>query len=251
MPKTTKTNRSTWDAIDPSLKAQIVDAIGHPIIASTEFISWNRDYVYPGSALQKELMYKPPKDMDIDNRIYKDYIESHKLTPGKTFLVQFAQILGRYFAATATGETVTEVDGTTTTTFAGVTGQDEVFSVLTAAASSTFGPTVGTSSTAVARTDSQLGGKIAHGATASTLQYGASSIGTVSNPSGSISRFQVTRSYTGNAGSTVNVQEDGLEASISSPTGGPYFLLYRNINAFGAVSAAQVVTATVNVDTTS
>lgn len=240
--------RSTWDDLSAETRKIIEETIGHPIIASSEFVSWNRDYVKPGTEIHRRLMYDPPKNFDIDDRIYKDYIEKIKTIPGKTFLVGFSQRLGRSFAELATGETITEVDGTTTTSIT-ISGIQSFCGVLSGAASSTYGLTVGSGSNAVTRTDTQLQTKIAHGATAGTLQYGAVSVGAVSNPSGTISRFQVTRTFTGNAGSTATINEDGLEGIFSSTN--VYMLAYRNVNSFGAVSAAQVVTATINVDTTS
>lgn len=245
----TNYDTSPWDRLTPELRDIIEDAIGHPIIAWENWISWNQDYVYPGSKLHRELMYNPPKYLDIDKRIYRDNIERVKTVKGKTFLFQLAQNLGRHFAESTTGETITETDGTTTTTISATANMAWWFGLANGASSSTYGLTVGSSSTAVTRTDTQLGTKITHGAAAGNLQYGANSASTASNPSGTINRVQVSRTFTGNAGSTASINEDGLEAVFSSTN--VYCLMYRNINSFGAVSAAQVVTGTVNVDVTS
>jgi hypothetical protein len=115
-----------------------------------------------------------------------------------------------------------------------------------ASADSTYGIVVGSSAAVFSRTDTKLTTQVAHGVTSSTLQHSASSVGALTNPSGNINRIPLQRTYTGNTGSTVNIQEDGLYMKIG--TSNWLFCMSRNLNGFGAVANAQVLTITRNWD---
>lgn len=228
------------------LKRKLIESlIGHPILASTELISFTPDYYKNGEKLQYKAM---SGYLSIDERItIRKNCDKYQLRNGKTFVIGMNQLLGNYLNADITTNPITDTGGTPRST--GTISSLTAAAATAAAGVSTYGNVVGSNNTTVARTDTKLNTQIAAGATASTLTHGAGSINAVTNPSGTITRTSVQRSYTGNAGSTVNIQEDGLYVLWTSNSW--KICLYRNINNFGAVGAAQVVTHTINVDTTS
>jgi len=92
---------------------------------------------------------------------------------------------------------------------------DEKMTTTAAAAGSTVGLVVGTGTTAVAFTDVALVTQIAHGSSASQLQYGAS---VVNNPSsdGTSTSMIMTRDFSNASGGSITVREIGIYSQISS-----------------------------------
>jgi len=212
--------------------------IGHPSATLVHYHLWNKkdypnlwDYAtYSG----KQVDLATLNDMCVRKRSMWD----------KTTVQNWSSILQAAFVGVT--NSVTDTGGASRSVPVPSASVTTIFRADAASADSTYGVVAGSSNQAFARTDTKLISQVAHGVTSTTLSHGASSTSAVTNPSGNINRIQHQRSLTGNAGSTVNMQEDGLYLSVGS--GGFKICVARNLNAFGAVSAAQVVTITRNWD---
>jgi len=217
----------------------IEQLLGHPSAIRLHFHLWNsRDY----PNLHDYAMYSG-KQLDI--RVLDEMSTLRRKSMWeKTRMINFASIMQIYLNS-GTAQTITDTGGTGRS-ISSITSIGQVMDGTGPSANSTYGVVVGSSAAAFSRTDTKLNTQVTHGATSSTLSHGASSVGAVTNPSGNINRVQFQRSFTGNAGSTVNIQEDGMY--VQSGTGAWKFCLSRNLNSFGSVGAAQVVTVTRNWD---
>ena len=231
-----------------NIKKRIVEVlVGHPIVASDELISWTPQHIRNGEILHDRAMHG---FLSLEDRMrIKRQADKYKFIKGQTFVINFNSIIGSWLGGSSNlNANYTDTGGSARATVA-PNGVSNIIDTTAASGTSTYGLVVGSSSTAVARTNTALGTQIVAGATASTLLHGVSSVAAITNPSGTITRTQLQRTFTGNPSSTVNIQEDGIY--VLTGTSNWKFLFYRNINSFGAVANAQVVTLTINVDTTS
>lgn len=172
-----------------------------------------------------------------DGHVFKDTGE----VPMRSWVANYAIWMKGQFNNQTTNDSMTDTGGSARTTLNFATGINS-FNINDGAADSTFGPVVGSSSTAVTRTDTKLTTQITHGAAAGNLSYGATTVNTVTNPSGTTSQFTFTRVFTGNVGSTVNIQELAIYAKVTSQAW--IFCIAHDLQAFGAVANGQNVTYT-------
>lgn len=177
-----------------------------------------------------------------------------KVVPMRSFVAGYYSILQGYWQiATGSTNSLNDTGGTSrsvpSTLFNTLVSSARVMDMDAATAVSTYGVVFGSNNTAVTRTDTKLNTQINHGTTSTTLNHGATSVAAPTNPSGSVTRVVISRTVTGNSGSTVSLQEDGIY--INMGTSSWKFMLERNVNSFGSVAAAQNVTCTKNVDITS
>jgi hypothetical protein len=92
------------------------------------------------------------------------------------------------------------------------------------------GIVVGSSDTANTLTTYALGSKIGHGTGSGQLVYSAMTIEDITNPSGNILQFRLTRVFTNNSGADITVREMGLLAKIIDSGGNARsFLLARDV----------------------
>jgi hypothetical protein len=144
----------------------------------------------------------------------------HYITPAKSWLKQFIQILKGEFATrnntTTGGGNVSVVDESgTARSYPSHTSSNAYtdicnLSTLGDAGDVTQGIIVGTSDTSNTLTTYALSGKIAHGTSSGQLLYGTETVEDVTNPSGNDLQFRITRTFTNNSGATITVKEVGL-----------------------------------------
>jgi len=157
-------------------------------------------------------------DYEIRNKEGK-LIKKQKLTESKSFVKAFIQILALNIGSLTisiidTGNIVRTMTATRTCDMTG------------SANLSTKGLVVGSGLNAVTINDYQLQTKIAHGITAGTLQYGAS---TVALPSFTTTTgtIIVTRVFSNGSGNTITINEIGIYAFCNNSS--RYFCVARDI----------------------
>ena len=122
-----------------------------------------------------------------------------------SFVIAYARLLFLKMVAPV-NQSITDT-GSSSRTIWSFTGAD----VTIAAGTSTAGLVVGTGTNAVALADVALQTRIAHGTSAGTLDYGASTLAAVASDSTS-TRLQLTRVFANSSGGTITVRELGVYA---------------------------------------
>lgn len=160
---------------------------------------------------------------------------------GRSFVKAWQQIVAVQVSSAAPGETIVEVDQTST-----APAVNSVSLKADGAATSNLkGLVVGTGTTAVDILDSKLVTIVVHGNGAGQLNYGATSFDAVT-VAGANCDFVITRTWTGNAVDTVTVREVGLQVNMSTTS--IYALAAREIvNQAVGVGLTLTVTATMRI----
>jgi len=157
-------------------------------------------------------------EIEVKNKTGK--LLKHYVTPARSWLKQFIQILKGEFAtrhaAIYAGGNVSVADESGTARSypkADATSNSYYYMNLSTCGDTgdtSQGIIVGTSDTPNTLTTYALGGKISHGTGSGQLVYGAETVEDVTNPSGNDLQFRITRTFTNNSGSTITVKEVGL-----------------------------------------
>jgi hypothetical protein len=145
------------------------------------------------------------KDFDKDGNIIGE--SSHK---ANSLVIAMARLL--MVQITSTSQSIVDMGGTTRTNAIHANNMR----VNSPANDNTYGIMVGTSSTAVAVTDTALGARIAHGTGAGQLSYGAMTFDPTTTTSGSSVFFNCMRVFTNNSGADITIEEVGLGGVGSS-----------------------------------
>jgi hypothetical protein len=164
----------------------------------------------------------------------------HYVTPARSWLKQFLQILKGEFATrwgTTTGSGNVSILDETGTAYSYPYQTSSTQSLYYCQLSSlgdvgdvTQGIIVGTSDTPNTLGTYALGAKIAHGSGAGQLVYNAETVEDVTNPSGNDLQFRITRTFTNNSGATITVKEVGLLVKkINVNSLGSRFLIARDV----------------------
>jgi hypothetical protein len=124
---------------------------------------------------------------------------------------------------------------------------DDVLCVNSAAGDSTCGIQVGTGVIAVTISDYYLPSLITHGDTATHLNYGALSVGSVAIV-GSTAKFTIARTFTNNSGADIDVKEVALITKSAAPGDSFKFMLEHTLLNFTIANGTSgTVTYTISV----
>lgn len=159
-------------------------------------------------------------------------------------------LLGVFMAmlkSAATGEDVDleQVDGFKDITGALQTieaGSGTNFRVSRTTADEDVGIAVGTGTTAVTMADSSLETKIVNGTSSGQLQYGSTLVSAMLLSSTEAS-YRISRSMGNATGSTITVEEVGLQMRSGTDAGNKEFLVERTINQSAVLDAENLVEA--------
>jgi hypothetical protein len=115
---------------------------------------------------------------------------------------------------------ITDITGTSRTVpYTGSTGiQKYILGYNAAANDGDYGIVVGSGDTPNATTTYALATKIAQGSGSGQLVHGATTVETVTNPSGGDFQFRIIRAFTNNSGASVTVKEIGLYGNLMDST---------------------------------
>lgn len=139
--------------------------------------------------------------------------------------------------------TLSVTDTTGTNSNAGASSSN--FKAIGGAGDANLGIVVGTGTGAVVIGDTALGTKIAHGSSPTQLSYGATSVG-LPQTSGTSRQFTISRTFTGNPTTAVNVTEVGIYVNGGGTT--RQFCIDRTLNSFTVgAGASKTVTYTIKV----
>lgn len=190
------------------------------------------------------------RNMQITPEMVAKGIVRQRTVPMRSFVAGYYDCLAMIFGASASPTFSLLDTGGTSRNLTASAGATSAW-LGAASGDSTYSIQVGSSSTAVTRTDTKLGTLVSHGTTATTLQYGSMTTNQATNPSGTVTRIRNQRSHTGNTSSSVNIQETGMAAKGINGVGSTIiFCIEHNLNAVGAISAGQVLTVTKDMETT-
>ena len=170
---------------------------------------------------KKEKKETPPLIMwEIEVKDKTGKLLKHYVTPARSWLKQFIQILKGEFATRHNANvgggnvSITDESGTARSypihSSASYYTNLENLSTLGDVGDTSQGIIVGTSDTPNSLTTYALGGKIGHGTGSGQLLYGVETVEDVTNPSGYDLEFRITRTFTNNSGATITVKEVGL-----------------------------------------
>ena len=121
-------------------------------------------------------------------------------------------------------------------------------SIASGAGAETSGIQVGTGTTAPTIDDYVMETLIAHGSSASQLQYAACTVGSASSDA-SDATFRATRVFTNASGGSITVEEIGIVMLINYDQGsGAYALIVRDVT--GGIAVANTQSLTLNYDFT-
>jgi len=175
-------------------------------------------------------------EVRIDVKVYdKDgRLIEHKNTPIKSWLKNAAALFNSFFNNASARATAVSGQSISIPTSSGI---GSVFSVMAGSGNDSYGILIGSGSAAVTADDYKLASQIPN----STVSYSAVSLSNGLNKTTGGYQFSVSRSFTNNSSSAVNVSEIGLAVYGS----GSYVLLIRDVlNSAIALQPQNTMTVT-------